>query len=56
MVPGMVQPTSYTDAVRLVPEDPSIFFGVQRTLRRLKVKDFDNEYPARSPFWNTHAL
>ena len=43
-----VQPTPYTGAVRLVPtEDPVIFIGVQRTLRRLNVKTFDNEYPAR---------
>jgi hypothetical protein len=43
-----VQPTPYTGAVRLVPtEDPVIFIGVQRTLRRLKIKTFDNEYPAR---------
>jgi len=44
----IVQPTSYTDAVRLVPtEDPGMFIGVQRTQRRLNVKTFDNEYPAR---------
>ena len=44
----IVQPTSYTDAVRLVPtEDPGMFDGVQWTLRRLNVKTFDNEYPAR---------